>query len=162
MGYTTEFDGKFTFDKQLDKETFTLLKGLSETRRMKRNMEDVYGVDGEFYVGGEGIHQLENRHDTIVDNNTPPSTQPSLWLQWIPTENGKYLEWDGEEKFYNYIEWLEYIIEKILTPNGYKLNGEVEYYGEEADDKGTIAIIDNNIIVSSESRFLLSVLKELT
>lgn len=162
MGYTTEFDGKFTFDKQLDKETFTLLKGLSETRRMKRNMKDVYGVDGEFYVGGEGFYQLENRHDTIVDNNTPPSTQPSLWLQWVPTETGKYLEWDGEEKFYNYIEWLEYIIEKVLIPNGYKLNGEVEYYGEEADDKGTIAIIDNNIIVSSESRFLLSVLKKMT
>lgn len=162
MGYTTEFDGKFTFDKQLDKETFNLLKGLAETRRMKRNMEDVYGVDGEFYVGGEGIHQLENRDDTVVDYNTPPGTQPSLWLQWVPTEGGRHLEWDGEEKFYNYIEWLEYIIEKVLTPNGYKLNGEVEYYGEEADDKGTIAIIDNNIIVSSESRFLLSVLKELT
>ena len=142
MGYTTEFDGKFTFDKQLDKETFTLLKGLSETRRMKRRMDDV------FYVGGEGFYQPENRDDTIVDYNTPPANQPSLWLQWAPTETGKYLEWDGGEKFYNYIEWLEYLIEKVLIPNGYKLNGEVKYYGEETNDKGTITIIDNDITVN--------------
>lgn len=154
MGYTTEFDGKFTFDKNLDKETFTLLKGLSETRRMKRRIDDVYGVDGEFYVGGEGFYQFENRDDTIVDNNTPPASQPSLWLQWTPTETGRHLEWDGGEKFYNYIEWLEYIIEKVLIPNGYKLNGEVKYYGEETNDKGTITIIDNDITVKSKAGFV--------
>lgn len=147
MGLTTEFEGAFTFDKKLDKETYELLLGLSETRRMKRSIEKEYGVDGEFFVGGEGFYQDESRNETIANKNTPPATQPSLWLQWTPTADRKQLVWDGGEKFQKYVEWLEYIINKILIPRGYKLNGSVEYW-DEYGDTGLLMIIDNDIVSS--------------
>ena len=31
------------------------------------------------------------------------------------------------EKFYYYVEWLRYLIDNILAPRGYILNGDVEY-----------------------------------
>ena len=31
-----------------------LIIGLSETRRMKRDVDEKYGVEGEFYVDGDG------------------------------------------------------------------------------------------------------------
>jgi hypothetical protein len=143
MGYTTEFSGKFNLNKRLDDETYNLLVGLAATRRMKRNMLN-YGVDGEFYVGSrENFGQ--NDDPTIVDRNTPPRTQPGLWCQWVPTKDGMSIEWDGNEKFYYYTEWIKYLIKSILGPRGYILNGTVSYQGEDSSDNGEI-IITNNIV----------------
>ena len=112
MGYTTDFDGQFEFNKVLDIGTMNILKEFSEERH----------EDGDF---------------------------PGLYCQWIPTEDGKFLEWDSGEKFYNYVEWLEYLIEKILKPKGYILNGKVEWSGEERGDIGLI-VIENNIVTTKE------------
>ncbi len=147
MGYTTEFKGKFDLDKPLDEDTYKLLKGLSETRRMKRDVEDKFGVEGEFYINLDGDFG-QTHENNIVDYNEPPKTQPSLWLQWIPTEDKLHIEWNGAEKFYEYIKWIKYIIDKILIPRGYVLNGEVRWRGEEFDDMGTIVVEDNVLITN--------------
>jgi hypothetical protein len=55
------------------------------------------------------------------------------------------IEWDGGEKFYNYTEWLVYLINKILKPNGYVLNGVVQWQGEEVGDVGEIFVEDNKV-----------------
>jgi hypothetical protein len=55
------------------------------------------------------------------------------------------IEWDGGEKFYNYTEWLVYIINKLLEPNGYVLNGVVQWQGEEVGDVGEIFVEDNKV-----------------
>src|SRR3990167_457454 len=68
---------------------------------------------------------------------------PSHYCQWIPTEDGLHLKWDGNEKFYNYVEWLKYLIKKFFEPKGYKLNGEIIWEGEEHDDTGKIIVADN-------------------
>jgi hypothetical protein len=70
-----------------------------------------------------------------------------LWCQWVPTDDGSELVWDGGEKFYNYVEWLDYLIDKILAPRGYTLNGECQWFGEERDDVGVI-IVKNNIVTT--------------
>lgn len=145
MGYTTDFSGSFKLDRPLDIETFNLLKGLSSTRRMARNVDEKkYGVEGEFYVKGKGFAG-QDRDKTIIDFNTPPKTQPGLWCQWVPNDTGTEIEWDGNEKFYCYVEWIQYIIDKILTPRKYKLNGEVEWQGEDSGDVGKI-VIKNNVV----------------
>lgn len=144
MGYTTDFDGGFNITPILsDKDKEFLIK-LAETRRMIRNVGSEYGVEGEFYVDGTGFAG-QDRDDTIVDYNMPPSTQPGLWCQWIPTDDGSELVWDGGEKFYNYVEWLQYLIDKILAPRGYSLNGECEWFGEDSGDFGKI-VVENNIV----------------
>ena len=142
MGYTTDFSGKFTLNKKLDDVTLTFLKDLAGTRRMARNVDAKYGVEGEFYVKDDELHLLH-------DCNTPPSTQPSLWCQWIPTEDGLGIEWDGGEKFYEYVEWLKYIIDKILAPKGYVLNGRVHFQGEDSSDFGYIVAKDNVVTIDN-------------
>jgi len=148
MGYTTDFNGEFKLNKKLDAETHTFLNKLAETRRMKRNVDAKYGIEGEFYVDGEGFAG-QDRDNTVMDGNSPPMTQPSLWLQWRPTDDGTAIEWDGGEKFYSYVEWIEYLIEKVLAPRGYTLTGAVQWRGENFDDLGTILIQDNVVTVKN-------------
>lgn len=139
MGYTTDFLGQFDLNKELDVKTYTFLTKLNDTRRMKRDVGPEYGTDGEFYV--------EDNNEGVVDHNRPPSTQPGLWCQWVPTEDGLSLIWDGGEKFYNYVNWLKYIIEKVLVPKGYVLNGEVEFQGEDMSNRGLIVCKDNVVSI---------------
>jgi hypothetical protein len=147
MGYTTEFQGKFEFNKVLDDATYNMLYGLANTRRMARKIDKKYGVEGEFYFND--LENLGQDHETgVIDYNKPPKTQPSLWCQWTPTKDKKYLQWDQNEKFYEYIKWLQYIIDKILKPKKYKLNGMVSWRGEHFDDTGTITVKNNKITIS--------------
>lgn len=158
MGYTTDFIGKFKFNKPLDADTLKLLTGLATTRRMKRNIKG-YGIEGEFYIDGGGdFGQADD--DTVLDHNRPPKTQPGLWCQWIPTQDGMYLEWDGGEKFYNYVEWLEYLIDKVLKPKGYSISGVVAWRGEDSGDIGTIEVKANKIKVLADKVDMRKVTKD--
>lgn len=149
MGYTTDFRGQFDISTRLDTDTQTLLTKLNETRRMARKLGPEYGIEGEFYVDGKGSFG-QDREDSVIEYNRPPSTQPSLWCQWRPTKDGLHIEWDGGEKFYSYVEWIEYIINKILAPRGYFLTGIVEWRGEDWDDVGAIHI-KNNVVTATRN-----------
>jgi hypothetical protein len=102
------------------------------------------GDDGGYFVGAEGQFGQEKSED-VLNYNSPPAGQPGLWCQWIPTLDMQGIQWDGNEKFYNYVEWLEYIIENFLKPWGFTLNGEVEYQGEDPGDTGFITVKDNEV-----------------
>lgn len=147
MGYTTDFSGRFELDKPLAPKMKKFLTLLNETRRMKRNVDEAFGIEGEFFVFGTGNYG-QDHDNSIVDFNQQPSTQPSLWCQWVPNEDGTAIEWDGGEKFYAYSEWLFYLINKILAPNGYTLNGTVIWQGEETGDVGKIHVVDNVVTVA--------------
>lgn len=152
MGYTTEFRGKFKLSKPLDKSQIDYIQTFCKTRRMIRDeklCEGVYdpirlavdlpvGEQGEFCVFGSGFHGQDN-DDTIIQYNQSPSNQHGLWCKWTCTDDGSYIEWSGAEKFYNYFEWLEYIITNFLNKfdNRY-ITGTVFYKGEERGDSGKI------------------------
>lgn len=138
MGYTTDFRGSFKINKPVDQSTFELLRGLAETRRMKRNLEG-YGVEGEFYVADD--------NNNVIDHNCPPSTQPGLWCQWLIDDDCQTIEWDGGEKFYNYVEWIKYLINSVLAPRGYYVHGSIEWRGEDWSDTGTIQVLNNTVNV---------------
>jgi hypothetical protein len=53
--------------------------------------------------------------------------------------------WDGNEKFYHYAEWLEYLIGHFLAPWGYTLNGTVKWVGEDPADSGVIEVENNRV-----------------
>jgi hypothetical protein len=155
MGYSTDFWGSVELTPALTPEQNRYLSAFNATRRMKRDPEVLarlhhvdplvgpsFGVDGEFYVGGED-YKGQGRDDSIIDYNTPPRTQPSLWCGWRPNEDGTAIEWDESEKFYDYIEWMEYIIEKFIEPWGITANGEIDWDGEDSDDRGKIVVTDN-------------------
>lgn len=142
MGYTTNFRGQFKLNKRLAPKRLAYLQKFAETRRMARNLPEVYGVQGEFYADGSGDFG-QGHESNVIDHNRPPSTQPGLWCQWIPTNDGMAIGWDGGEKFYHYVEWLEYIIKNFLAPKGYVLNGTVSYQGDDSSDQGQIVVINN-------------------
>lgn len=132
------------------------------------------GQDGGYHVGGE--HHHDYRGDDIIDHNVPPGQlvcnylagniceiydanraliltggcQPALWCKWTPNADGTAIVWDEGEKFYNYIPWIKYLIAHFLAPWGLKLNGSVQWEGEDPTDKGTITITDNEVMVKKE------------
>jgi len=65
--------------------------------------------------------------------------------QWVPTDDGTALQWDGNEKFYDYVEWIDRLISRFLRPWGYEVNGEVRWRGEDFDDMGTIVVTKNKV-----------------
>lgn len=70
---------------------------------------------------------------------------PGIWCDWEPNDLGTELQWNESEKFYDYIEWLEFLIQDYFEPWDRQLNGTVTWQGEEPDDRGRI-IIENNTI----------------
>jgi len=157
MGYDTKFTGNFILNEYLDLETKALIDGLSSTRRLAIDTSklptkdsNLYGVEGEFYF----IYNLFNSDREILlhDLNTPPSTQPGLWCQWIYDEETKSIMFDVDsEKFYNYVEWITYLIKSVFAPKKYILNGKVEYFGGDIHDRGYIEIINNIVSVHEYS-----------
>lgn len=94
---------------------------------------------------GEICDQLNNISQ--VDHRLN-SDMPGYFCQWIVTGSnvaGWVLEWDGIEKFYDYTEWLKWLLKNVFIPNGYELNGEIIWQGEEVGDIG-ILHIDRNVL----------------
>jgi len=131
------------------------------------------GDSGRFT--GKAVDLIPKPND-IIDINTPPGmptyeerkhmdyaaqheaeqkliaegeVQPSLWCQWvIDNDEGKLvLAWDGGEKFYNYAEWLQYLIKHFFSVWGIEVNGEVEWQGEDSSDFGLMVVEDSVLTV---------------
>lgn len=149
MGYTTDFEGSLEITPALKPEQVKFINDFSSTRRMKRDVKKLneiykgeYGLDGKYGVDGE-YFVLDTGDFTgvgIIDYNTPPISQPGLWCHWIVNEEGTELYWDGGEKFYNYTEWLDYMISHFFSVWGVTLNGSIRWQGEELSDAGVITV----------------------
>ncbi len=87
------------------------------------------------------------------DDDDDEDGHPYSYMQWILDPYSESLIFNEKtEKFYNYIEWLEFLIEKVFAPNGYKLNGGMRWNGESLLDTGIIKIENNKIIVIGTDR----------
>jgi len=63
---------------------------------------------------------------------------PGAWCQWEPSDDGVAILWDEGEKFGNYEEWINHLLEHFLTPWGVTLSGQITWQGEERDDFGIL------------------------
>lgn len=159
MGYSTYFDGEFTVTPPLTPAHREYLEAFRDTRRMKRNplIADTFpdplrvavglpvGDGGQYCVGSNRLNSGQDHDASILDYNKPPHDQPGLWCQWVPSEDGSLIVWDEGEKFYNYTEWLKYIIAHFLRPWGYKLSGTVSWQGDDDSDRGVIYARDYDV-----------------
>lgn len=84
---------------------------------------------------------LDIGRDGANDETAPEGS----YMQWEPTKNGDGLSWDGGEKFYDYVEWLKWLIAKRLGPWGHTVNGTLKWSGESVSDNGTITVVDNAV-----------------
>ena len=155
MGYTTEFSGQISVNPPLNAKEIAFLEKFSRSRRMDRK-------NGPYFVDGTGDFGQGDDPD-IRDYNRPPQGQPSLWCQWVPTDDGTAIEWDGGEKFYAGAEWMKYLIQHFIGPRplaavalsflqGHTCNGEITAQGEDPDDRWMLIVKDSVVSVALAQR----------
>lgn len=147
MGYTTDFSGAIKVEPPLSPEEIAFINKFAATRRMDRE-EGPYFVDGPGLCGQGGT-------PGIRDYNRPPKGQPGLWCQWVATEDGQFIEWDGGEKFYASVDWMIYLIEHFLARHAcadlpflqknHVLNGEILAQGESINDRWKLIVTANAV-----------------
>lgn len=155
MGYTTEFSGRIKVSPPMSAAEVKYINAFANSRRMDREA-------GPYFVGGSGAFGQGHDPD-IRDHNHPDESQPSLWCQWVASDEGDYIEWDGGEKFYEAGKWMQYIIDHFLGTNpiaknansewlsehlqGHTCNGIIEAQGEEPDDQWALEVQNNRVSV---------------
>jgi hypothetical protein len=135
----------------------------------------IYGHEGEFFALDDGQNG-QSGHGTdksIIDYNVAPgqmvsqgmenfnkvwnanqarkdalTCQPGLWCSWEIEAEGEKLVWNGGEKFYDYINWLRYLIDRFFSKWGVLLNGEIHWTGEDSNDQGKIKVKNNVVKVA--------------
>lgn len=201
MGYTTDFDGKFSIEPPLKPEHSAFLRAFANRRHVLRDPKAVEGVPdpireaaglpvgpfGLYFVAygedapitlppevktagalrewmnarkaggqffsmndeGPGVlgHDLTKPGSSVLGDQENPL--PGIWCQWVPSEDGGALEWDGGEKFYSYEEWLTFLLDHFLTPWGYKVSGEIDWRGQDSDDTGTLFVVANEVFTGN-------------
>ena len=114
MGYTTDFLGHIDISPGLNVAERTYLSAFSLTRRYD-------GGKGPYYVPPNPY--ADDRESS--DRSTPPPGQPGPWCRWLPCWDGCCLSLDGEEKIYDPVRWLDYLIHHFLAPGaGASTSGE--------------------------------------
>ncbi len=170
MGYTTDFTGEIEVTPPLNADEISFLTELSGTRRMKRTRGPLYAHDdGNFGQGAMAGNGDKNATSDVLEYNTPDASQPSLWLQWVPSEDGKYISWNEAEKFYSSAEWMKYIINNLFSSEAidyvmehanasqdkrllnftfnHVFNGEIEAQGEDSSDRWLLVVENNKVFI---------------
>lgn len=122
--YSTEFNGSFKFSEKVSLEIKELVNGISETRRVTRDVEKLeehYGDDfylGQFFV--PGVDSATVAETYVIDENMPPGDQPGLWMDWKITDDGRYLVWNGAEGAGEITPTLDWSQENWVSVQFYK------------------------------------------
>ena len=156
MGYWTDVNGELSFNKPVEEDFRTYLNKFYGIRHVLRDNDRIMannsnwkdlcyngnlGEYGEYFVGNGEYDQDE---DSIIDVNHS-GVFPALNCMWYVSDDGTKLLEDAE-KPYGLLSSLIYIIRNFLEPNGYVLNGELEYIG--GGDRGKIKVADNKVTYS--------------
>ena len=167
MGYTTNFEGELSINPPLDEAQVAYINKFSETRRMIRNARVLIdtekypdplreavglelGEDGQYYVGSDNDSCYNGKDKSIIDSNMPSKHQPGLWCNWIVSDQGDRLMWNGGEKFYYYVRWLQYLINHFFVKWSRILNGDIKWQGEDINDKGIITVVNNQVTTHTD------------
>lgn len=155
MSNSTIQISKFQINGEVTPELVSYINNFSESRRMKRSNEKIkelypnwkdYCLHGELGTDGEYFACPEERENdtSILDYNTPPTTQPSLWCDWkIVEEDGRYyIKWNGNEGFFYPAPWLKYMIDNFIIPNNLSVSGVGVSIGGQGD--AFYMVVDDN------------------
>lgn len=80
--------------------------------------------------------------DSERDHKT--TTGIDAYFQWVPADTLQHIVWDGNEKFYKYVEQLEWLCGWLHGRN-ILANGSLYWQGEETGDTGTIVVTANQV-----------------
>lgn len=90
----------------------------------------------------DDINNTDWRHD---------ANKPGYYCQWVSNDEGTALIWDRGEKFYDYKEWLGWLIAYFFIPKQIRLTGEIIWSGEDSKDIGKI-LVENNIVTIKKGK----------
>lgn len=166
MGYETTFIGVIAVDPPLNQPEIAYLRRFAQSRRMLRGR-------GPYYCG-TGFGGQDQEPD-IQDYNQPDPGQPNLWCKWEPTDDGRGIQWNGWEKFYDAEKWMLYLIRTFLSPGAslagelaarvdnryyapefehftfdHTLDGLIDAEGEEEDDVWQLVVRGGEVVVRSD------------
>ncbi|MEO6892250.1 MAG: hypothetical protein ABI324_24970 [Ktedonobacteraceae bacterium] len=164
MGYYTEFTGTFKFEKPLAGRHLAYLQGFNETNHYHWNPEllqnelDPFreavglplGEHGCYFTGNHTTRGHDDQawrywkdHPAKLGEQCPG--KPYFRCGWRPGDDGTELLADLD-KFYDYVEWLQYLLDHFIVPWDYVLCGIVTWKGQDEEDIGTI-IVSYNVLV---------------
>lgn len=75
------------------------------------------------------------------DPDCIPQPHPNSYMQWVPTESLQAIVWDQGEKFYDYTEWLRWLV-RWLHDQGIACSGTLYWSGESSNDTGVLTVAD--------------------
>jgi len=113
MGYTTEFSGHVAIQPEMSAALAAEIREFADMDSGHR--------PGHPRVGG----------------------MPDGYCQWTVPDGKSVLKWDGNEKFYDSVEWMRYLIEAFIKPAGLVANGEIDASGEDSGDVWKLVVVDN-------------------
>lgn len=153
MGYTTWFEGELTPNKPFKKEFVNYINAFSKKRHEPRDVEIIKHSDPDWAkhcldgnLGPYGMYYVGGFDEEIIDRSAAKGyTCPGYRCDWHINEKTGVVEWNGAEKFYEYTDWLIFLIENFFEPAGYILNGEFIWIGEDSEDRGKISVVNNKV-----------------
>jgi hypothetical protein len=111
MGYTTDFLGHIDIDPVLNEHEQAYLAAFGLARHFDRPAGS-YDVPGNPYA--------DDRQGVDLDAyNRLGTGKPQLYCQWVVCPTGCCLSFDGNEKFYEPVQWLRYLIDHFLVPGAH-------------------------------------------
>ncbi len=149
MGYTTRFDGAFAIAPPLNAAQRDYLINFSEIERRAWPVEALADVPDPLReavglpLGEHGMFFLGSGGAPDVEPLDVPPTWPGGYCQWVPSADGARLAWDGGDKFYDYGEWLLFLIRNVLARWGRTLTGRVTWRGEHPAYRGALELLDS-------------------
>lgn len=117
MGYTTKFTGHLTLSRHLTMAEAKTLLEISEEYRT-----------------------IEQSSLASITDPAPPKG----YMQWVPDESLKHIVWDQNEKFYDYEQWLKWIV-AALASWGIEAAGSFKWQGESVGDIGELLVVDGHV-----------------
>lgn len=128
MGYSTRFSGYFNLDPQPTAEQVAEVNKFNSERHDPGVTRDEYNVHGEV-VPGLGISSVWCQWKIVAPGEDVDGSEGILNL-----ENDQFvLAWDQNEKFYEYIPWLRFLVSRFFGPWGISLVGNVEWEDDYED-----------------------------
>lgn len=169
MGYSVNYYGSIDIEPPLDSELHERINAWLACHHAQYDVDKIYQVDPDadlHTVDGNPVGENGwNWVKVFIDPHSPAyepylpaviderhsDPMPSLWSDLILEHDYKMgsavLKWNGIEKSYEIPSWIEILIQNVLAPNGYVLNGVLSWEGDDNDDTGSIRVVDNDVIV---------------
>lgn len=139
MGYTTEFEGALELRPALADGLVAAWNAMVKERNNTYLDGSPRSFDAKLYG------RLEVRRPNAGQTKWPCA--PSCWDQWtLRQDKAKQctlIEWDGGEKFYGFIRWLQHTLDTlhaVVRPLQLSVTGLIRWQGQEKEDQGVLRV----------------------